>query len=329
MLTKPVDVVIAWVDGSDPKHQSKRNDYLKAGKKKTTIATKARRFSDNGEILICLRSLATHLPWINRVFIVTDNQVPSCLCKGSNYLPQSFLNKIQIVDHREIYAGYEQLLPTFNSLSIETFIWRTPELSEHFIYLNDDMFFCGPVVPENFFKEGQITLRGQWTEWDDNKMLSFHGENNKRGAALTTWQNNKFFRAAHVAHPMKKSVLKKAFATNPALFEKNASWRFRSRKQFWPISLHNHLAFEQNLAVQTQGEKDWVHFSVAFCRDASQTQLQQKLDALKAKSKKLACLNFAEAVLEKNPDAMAQVERVIQPSFSQKMINKLNFFKDQ
>ena len=48
---------------------------------------------------------------------MTDSQVPAAIDRR-----QAELDNIRIVDHREIFRGYEQLLPTFNSLAIETML---------------------------------------------------------------------------------------------------------------------------------------------------------------------------------------------------------------
>jgi hypothetical protein len=62
-IADPIDVVITWVDGRDPKHRTKRNRYLanldgNAGPER--VASKDRRFSDNEEIrFACARSAIT------------------------------------------------------------------------------------------------------------------------------------------------------------------------------------------------------------------------------------------------------------------------------
>ena len=54
---------------------------------------------------------------------------------------------MHVVDHREVFAGYEQFLPTFSSRAIESMLWRIPDLSERFLYLNDDFMLLRPVTP--------------------------------------------------------------------------------------------------------------------------------------------------------------------------------------
>lgn len=138
-----IDFVYLWVDGSDPNWVAKKNQYLD---KKVNIIG---RYDDNQELKYSLRSVEKHLPWIRKIFVVTDEQVPA------------FLNpdhpKIQIVDLKEILP--KAILPVFNSNIIEQFLYKIPDLSEHFLYANDDMFVNADLEPSFFFKEGLPIMR--------------------------------------------------------------------------------------------------------------------------------------------------------------------------
>src|SRR5215216_4751317 len=105
-----VDAVVAWVDGSDQKHHAKRKRYLADpgwnAKKPERAATDDRRFSDNDEIRFCLRSIRNYAPWIRTIWLVTDNQFPAAIDRAI-----AEQENIRVVDHREIFRGYEQMLP--------------------------------------------------------------------------------------------------------------------------------------------------------------------------------------------------------------------------
>ncbi len=134
----PIDAVYTWVDGADPAHRAKRARYRPMrGEAEAT----QERWRDNGELRYSLRALQRHAPWIRRIFIVTDQQVPDWLDTAH---PQ-----IEIVDHRAIFPD-DRYLPTFNSCVIEAFLHRIPGLASHYLYFNDDMFLGQPVVPEDF-----------------------------------------------------------------------------------------------------------------------------------------------------------------------------------
>lgn len=134
-----IDFVYLWVNGNDPKWLAKKNAFL--GIVDSTPDNCKARFSDRGELRYSLRSLELYAPWIRRIFIVTDNQVPEWLDTTNP--------KVQIVDHTEIMPS--ECLPCYNSALIEQFLHNIPGLSEHFLYANDDMFFNRPVQPQDFF----------------------------------------------------------------------------------------------------------------------------------------------------------------------------------
>lgn len=84
------------------------------------------------------------MPWIRTVHLVVSNieQAPA-------WLDQS---KVHVVLHEDIIP--EQLLPTFNSTTIEMYLHEIPGLAEHFIYSNDDMLAIDSLGVEDFFKDG-------------------------------------------------------------------------------------------------------------------------------------------------------------------------------
>lgn len=133
-------MVYLWVNGNDPQWQAKRNAVIGNVEAASSVNCKG-RYVDNDELKYSLRSLELYAPWIRRVFIVTDNQTPEWLDTDNP--------KVRIVDHTEILP--QESLPCFNSQVIEYFLHRIPDLSEHFLYANDDMFFNRPVTPATFF----------------------------------------------------------------------------------------------------------------------------------------------------------------------------------
>jgi len=135
-----IDLVYLWVDGNDPEWLAKRNALL--GNIKESSEDCKGRYADNDELRYSLRSVEKYAPWIRKIFIVTDNQTPDWLDATNP--------KIKIVDHKEILP--KESLPCFNSTVIESFLYKIPNLSEHFLYANDDMFFNAFVQPDFFFE---------------------------------------------------------------------------------------------------------------------------------------------------------------------------------
>jgi hypothetical protein len=305
-----IDAVVAWVDGEDPVHKAKRELYLagQKGRKPTPLATKARRFSNNDEIRYCLRSIRNFAPWIGTIHLVTDSQFPASIDREI-----AREHGVVQVDHTHIFRGHEALLPTFNSLAIETFLWNIDGLAENFLYFNDDMFLTGPVSPRDFFTEdGRPVLRGRWSNFADPKRMTFHGRNKLNAALLAGHTAERVFSPAHVVYPLKKSVLAELYARHEAAFRKNASYRFRDRAQFWPIALQDNVLLDAQQAVRTRYGNS-LHFSVAFCTHARPAALRRRLAQLYSPQITMACINFWEAVAEKVPQAPGILESVTGP----------------
>ncbi len=139
-----VDAVYTWVDGSDPPF---RESFLRRlSESPQPDAAAARRFRDNGELRYSLRSLAAFAPWVRRVHIVTNGQVPAWLA------PQG--DRLRIVTHEMLFPDPARL-PTFNSHAIELLLHRIPGLSRRFLYFNDDCFLGRPLEMSDF-----ITAKG-------------------------------------------------------------------------------------------------------------------------------------------------------------------------
>jgi Stealth protein CR2, conserved region 2/Stealth protein CR1, conserved region 1 len=308
-----IDVVIAWVDGSDRKHRRKRNRYLADpgdDAQPERVANKERRFSDNDEIRYCLRSIRNYAPWVRTIWLVTDDQVPQALDRRT-----AERYSIRIVDHRDIFRGYERLLPTFNSLAIETMLWRIDGLADRFLYFNDDMMLVGPVQPIDFFSdEGKVQLRGRWTNLENRgDQMSFHESNKLHGAELLGYTPEQVFSSAHAIYPMLRPAMEELSEQFKPAFLSNAQYRFRSRKQFWPISAHNHLLLKSDRARVVK-PMDSAHFSNRYCLTATPDALEARLKQLSEGTMRMACINYLEAVVRKVPDAMHYLSMATGPA---------------
>lgn len=134
----PIDLVYMWVDDKDPQWIEKRNKYMDI---KCTLSNHVSRWSNNDELKYSLRSVELYAPWINHIYIVTDNQRPEWLNTDHP--------NVDIIDHSQILDM--EALPVFNSIAIESCIWKIPGLCEHFIIGNDDTMFATTVSPYDFF----------------------------------------------------------------------------------------------------------------------------------------------------------------------------------
>ena len=131
-INNQIDAVIAWVDGSDPVLNEKRNTYLgRSDSSSLRSGAHSTRFASDNEIRYCVLSIMKFAPFIRNIYIITDGQDPDLYDDIKKYFPER-LSSFRVIDHKEIFEGYEQYLPTFNSISIGHMIWRIKGLSDNF-----------------------------------------------------------------------------------------------------------------------------------------------------------------------------------------------------
>ena len=133
-----IDFVITWVDGTDPEWLQEKRNYL------PNSSLDANRYRDWELLKYWFRGVEKFAPWVNKVHFITWGHVPS------------FLNidhpKLNIVNHKDYLK--DDYLPTFNSNAIELSMHKIKNLSEHFVYFNDDMFIIKDVKKNDFFEQG-------------------------------------------------------------------------------------------------------------------------------------------------------------------------------
>lgn len=258
-MTNEIDAVIAWVDGNDPAHQKKIKPYLTKQARLSDDIAGPTRYRSEGEIFYCVASILKFAPFIRKIFIVTDQQNPQI----DEFIERNFPHKtsaIEIVDHTTIFTGYEDQLPVFNSRAVETCIFRIPDLSENYVYFNDDFFLIRPVKISDWFVGDKIVAYGQWRSLWLDKLLWLikplkHGHKPvgfKDGMIAGARQLNylwKYFHLDHMPHPLKKSVISEFYTKNPHLLKSNISYKFRSNKQFNTHEVYYLRMFEAQRAI--------------------------------------------------------------------------------
>ncbi|MCF6167446.1 Stealth CR1 domain-containing protein [Lutibacter sp.] len=258
----PIDVVIAWVDGNDESHFNKMSNYLE-DKSKLNNQQFLTRFNQVDEIEFSVKSILKFAPFVRTIFIVTDEQVPLFL-RGK--VKREKYPNVKIIDHKEIFAGFESYLPTFNSVSIESMLYRIPNLAEHFIYFNDDLFLMKETKITDFFDKGFPVLRGKFKSFDTNtlykvvhqKIVYWLGgkTKNKKYGYKKAQQNiavklgfKKYLRLDHTPASIRKTTIKNYFDNNPEMLIYNIQHRFRNPSQFMIQSLANHLEIKNMTCI--------------------------------------------------------------------------------
>ncbi|WP_169513802.1 stealth family protein [Actinomadura flavalba] len=241
-----VDAVYTWVDGADPAWLSRRAAALGERRPHRADGGPARYLSRD-ELRYSLRSLAMFAPWIGRVWIVTDAQVPAWLDTAHP--------RVRVVDHRDVFTD-PSALPTYNSHAIETRLHHIDGLAEHFLYLNDDFFLGRPLRPERFFTPAGVARcfpspttipPGPVAEGDPTWIAA---AKNARALVESEFGSTTTCAFKHAPYALRRSVLADLEARFPAAFAATAASRVRSRHDIAPVSsLYQHHGRRTGAAV--------------------------------------------------------------------------------
>lgn len=122
------------------------------------------RFDNPGLFDYWFRCVNKFMPWIRKIHLLVSNieQVPQAAYDCPN---------VNIVLHKNFIP--ETYLPTFNSTTIEMFLTNIPDLAEHFIYSNDDMFPIKALHKEDFFSEDKIKIAFKTVDYGNNMNEQF------------------------------------------------------------------------------------------------------------------------------------------------------------
>ncbi len=145
-MEQKIDFVIPWVDGNDPEWRKDKNfHWAKENGLNMEDGNNEARFRDWGNLQYWFRAVEKFAPWVNHIYFVTYGHVPKWLNLEHP--------KLTVVKHEDYIP--EECLPVFSANPIEINFHRIEELSEHFIYFNDDMFLTDYVTPDDFFVHGK------------------------------------------------------------------------------------------------------------------------------------------------------------------------------
>lgn len=240
-----IDIVIPWVDGSDPEWQKEYRKYaaLEMGRDDNSEA----RYRDWDNLQYLFRGIEKFAPWVRKVHFITTGQKPEWLNMNAP--------KLNFVRHDDFIP--KKYLPTFSVRPIELNLHRIEDLAEHFIYFNDDFFLLRPVKKERFFKNGQPcdmaildtlntgsarshvmmnnvifanrhfnkkqVFKSNTTKW----LNPIYGSQLLRTLALMPFSSFPGFRNHHMPQAYLKSTFQKVWSEEKELLEEVSSHRFR------------------------------------------------------------------------------------------------------
>jgi hypothetical protein len=108
------------------------------------------RFCDGGELKYSLRSIEKFFQSNGKVVIFTNTDLPEWLNLSHP--------KLRVVHHSEVIE--QKYRPLFHSYAIESFLHKIPDVSQDFLYLNDDFLMTRPMSSKDFVQDGKLIFRG-------------------------------------------------------------------------------------------------------------------------------------------------------------------------
>lgn len=263
-----VDLVYTWVNGAD-------EDYLKICQKysEKPIDLNPERYRDTYQMLkYSLRSVEKYLNWYRNIYIVTARpQVPDWLATSHP--------RIKVIHHDEIIdADY---LPTFNPNCIESFLHRIPELSEHFIYINDDFLFGSKTELEDFMLDGKYRIFN--TFFGENVSLRiFDGKNDLLGLGLIE----------HTPLFIKKEFWEEMVGLFPEKMQATRNNKFRKPEDLMTYKLYRYHMLKNHRQISKPIPIYKLLQINTFHKITNDLKFQQKAIAkLERKKPKFYCLN--------------------------------------
>lgn len=258
-----IDIVIPWVNPNDSEWQAEKKKYMCFTNEDED--SREIRYRDWDNLKYVFRSIEKCTPWVRKVHFVTCGQVPSWMNVNNP--------KLNLVNHTDYIP--REFLPTFSSHVIELHMHKIPDLSEQFIYINDDIFFLKRLKPEDFFKNGlpcdvnisnlivpyriKFTpivfktvayINKHFSKRDNIRKRPFQFINYKYGFAglisflmFIKWEDYTGFYNHHLAHSYLKSTFETVWKEEPEILLETSSHRFRDNNdvnqyifRFWQLA---------------------------------------------------------------------------------------------
>lgn len=278
----PIDIVYTWVDYDDPEFQSSLA-HFRGGKTNRNTMSSA-RFKSHDELKYSLRSIEQYAPWYNRIFIVTNGQVPSWLAEHE---------RVSTITHDQILD--KKYLPTFNSHVIGSALHNIPGLSEHYIYFNDDVMLLRPVNRSEAFSDGGLNyafvgnvLLGNGAPLPHETATEWGGKN-ARELIYRKWGYSFSRRFGHMYHTQRKSVAAECERYFPEAYHECRQNRFRAMNDILCCSfLHHYVGYVSGKTLITNNRG---HFVRVRTNEAVQKYAQLLAERNSPDGRSVVCLN--------------------------------------
>ncbi|MEO9971918.1 MAG: Stealth CR1 domain-containing protein [Hyphomonadaceae bacterium] len=276
--TFEIDVVYTWVNSHDAEWQemlaankptSSADGHEENDDREDTQEPDGDRYKNRDELKYSLRSLLKFAPWVRHIYIVSNCAPPSWFDPDNS--------NTTWVPHEDIIE--EQNLPTFSSHAIESSIHRVPNLANHYIYFNDDVFLVKPMEKSDFFTPGGLAkvrfenygmVHGDVREGDPDYLNAA-----RNGQRLLKEKFGKIPTRLHTHSPFSivKNAVEACEASFPESYKQTRARKFRTSADISPTSfLFPHFAYlsgtavddsQSGIIINSQGsfEKKFVNYS--------------------------------------------------------------------
>lgn len=333
-----IDFVVTWVDGSDKKWQAEKAKWAKKEQGADSEIFKKWinndiRYRDWGIFKYWFRAVEKYAPWVNKVYLVTEGHVPEWLnlnCK-----------KLVVVKHEDFIP--KEYLPTFNSNAIELYLHKINNLSENFVYFNDDMFLMSPVKQSDFFRNGKpcqsavldcvnLDLNITHAEINNIRIINEHfskkesikhnpgkwinmkyGKGLLKTIALMPWSRFTGIQENHIYIPYLKETFEKVWKEEPKLLEKTASSKFRKDDNINHWLMENWQLASGNFSPISQNH--FIHIEKLLT--------EKEIKHIIKKKYKCACINDVRC----NELSFENQKKILQKSFEKVLPFKSEFEK--
>lgn len=310
-----IDFVVPWVDGADPEWRKEKAKYCLEPEQEN--GADEVRFRDWDNLKYWFRGVEKYAPWVNKVYFITCGQIPEWM--------NTECEKLVCVDHKDYIPS--KYLPVFSSHPIEHNIHRIKDLSEHFVYFNDDMFLTANVQPEDFFVNGlpcdlavESPITPNRRDMFNNILMNnivFLNEKYDRQEVLKQ-QKKKFysfvdikglimnlcflplrrrdffgFEYSHLPSPLLKSTIEKVWEEGAEWLDETCCHRFRS-----PEDINQYIYRNYQYVTGNFHPHNWRKDGNAFQINDSEknNNVKETCDAIRNERFKMICVNEADVM---------------------------------
>jgi len=296
-----LDVCIKW--------QKDRDKFAdKTGDKNNVL------FRDWNNLQYIFRAFEEFTPWVRKIHLVTFGHLPKWLNVDHP--------KLNIVKHQDYID--EKYLPVFSSHPLEISMHKINDLSEKFVYFNDDCFVVKPLKGSRFFKNdfpcdmavgnalssssgaGYFVLNAmevlnrhfdKYSVMKKNPSKWFsakYGKEMLRNIALLPWPRFTGFVNPHQPQPFLKSIFEELWSKEYDVLEKTMQSKFRSCSDVSQYLFRYWQLASGKFSPISMSDTAYLEITPQAIEDGSIEK------ALLSQTYSMVCLNDSEEITDSN-----------------------------